>query len=561
MQEGGPTYDARSYQKAKSEKWPYVLFAVVILLVLIIVLVFVIKDSNNLSEEELSTGTIVEFEEDRDVKFKIGDSEHKISVNLIGLDSVDMTIQSDPIEFTLEINEIRRFDLDGDGDYDLRVKLINIKNENAFIAIRKIDQAVCDEDWGCTLWSNCSNGAQTRICNDLSKCGTIDNKPDTEKNCLDIIGEENETEVNETGELNDSLMNYIAQVKAIDCSSYVAPNCGIAYPDEVSMYDIADEGDFWTSISIPVYDEDCAMVCFGKAFRNNCQKASVTLQDSSETKQKLEILGLDNQGECRVNMSFLEVSPSDFGNIDYEGTYVVCPIPIDSASLAETSCPLGSCLEENMPGQTTVGVLTSIGLLLVFGVAEDYGCEGTTIGVFTDIWGSCDYDGSCDSGEDCDDCPADCGICTPLTCEDCVEEGYIWCDLFAGTDFCDTTYEECLDPLSIEISLIEDCAGNGGGTEGQPCVDDVSCGAGYYCVGGVCVEESATTCGDGFCEGEETCSNCGSDCGSCTPQTCESCVEQGYDWCGLYNGTNFCDVSSECLYLPGEAISNVEYCL
>ena len=559
--EEGPTYDVRSYQRPKSEKWPFILFGVVLLLIFVIVFIFVVKDSNKISEDELSTGTIVELEESNDVKFKIGDTEHRISVNLIGLDSADVTLQSDPLRFTLEINEIRRFDLDGDGYYDLRIKLINIKDGKAFISIRKIEQEVCREDWGCTLWSNCSNGTQTRICNDLSNCGTIEDKPEMGRECLEIVivDEDNESLYSE------DLENYISQVKAIDCSDYVAPNCGIAYPDEVSTYEIITEEYYGTStLSIPVYDEDCAMVCFGKAFRNNCQEASVTFQDSSETKQTLEILGLNNEGECRVNMSFQEIGYSDMEYYNFEDTYMVCPIPIDHDSLAETSCPLGSCLEENMPGQTTVGVLTSIGLLLVFGVAEDYGCEGTTIGVFTDIWGSCDYDGSCDSGEDCDDCPADCGTCTPLTCGDCVAEDYVWCRFIDGykEDFCNTDSFDCADPFGDTISLIEDCTGNGGGTEGESCSEDWQCGTGSFCVGDVCVEEAPmTNCGSGLCEGEETCSSCPSDCGVCTPQNCVDCVELGYDWCGLYNGTNFCDVSSECLYLPGEAISDVEYCL
>lgn len=42
----------------------------------------------------------------------------------------------------------------------------------------------CTENWTCTDWSSCSNGLQTRSCNDTRKCGTTKNKPAENATCV-----------------------------------------------------------------------------------------------------------------------------------------------------------------------------------------------------------------------------------------------------------------------------------------------------------------------------------------------------------------------------------------
>lgn len=41
----------------------------------------------------------------------------------------------------------------------------------------------CTEQWKCSLWRACSNGTQTRSCDDLNDCGTTNNKPNLTKTC------------------------------------------------------------------------------------------------------------------------------------------------------------------------------------------------------------------------------------------------------------------------------------------------------------------------------------------------------------------------------------------
>ncbi|MBD3203114.1 DNRLRE domain-containing protein [Candidatus Woesearchaeota archaeon] len=42
----------------------------------------------------------------------------------------------------------------------------------------------CEENWECSDWGNCIDGKKTRKCTDLNVCGTIDNKPAEEEDCL-----------------------------------------------------------------------------------------------------------------------------------------------------------------------------------------------------------------------------------------------------------------------------------------------------------------------------------------------------------------------------------------
>jgi len=52
----------------------------------------------------------------------------------------------------------------------------------------------CVENWQCSGWPACTDGKQTRTCQDKAECGTAEFKPTTTKNCaVEEAGEENET--------------------------------------------------------------------------------------------------------------------------------------------------------------------------------------------------------------------------------------------------------------------------------------------------------------------------------------------------------------------------------
>jgi hypothetical protein len=139
---------------------------------------------NTVSENKLVQGSSLELEPNNSVKLKFGDGDHNLNVDFVGLDSVDITIHSEPIKITLEINEVKNIDLDNDGIADLRVKLVNIKNGKAIIAVKKIGKEICEEKWECSEWDSCSNEKQKRDCKDSNNCGTTFDKPNVQKECL-----------------------------------------------------------------------------------------------------------------------------------------------------------------------------------------------------------------------------------------------------------------------------------------------------------------------------------------------------------------------------------------
>jgi len=51
----------------------------------------------------------------------------------------------------------------------------------------------CQERWGCSEWSACQDGTQTRTCNDVNNCGTRNNEPLTAQPCSAKEIEESKT--------------------------------------------------------------------------------------------------------------------------------------------------------------------------------------------------------------------------------------------------------------------------------------------------------------------------------------------------------------------------------
>lgn len=45
------------------------------------------------------------------------------------------------------------------------------------------DKPICNPNWSCTDWPNCSSGSQIRVCNDLNICGTNQGKPTETQTC------------------------------------------------------------------------------------------------------------------------------------------------------------------------------------------------------------------------------------------------------------------------------------------------------------------------------------------------------------------------------------------
>jgi len=199
-------------QESNKKIWIFVgIFAIVV--IALSIFFFIKYSSNTISNDELSAGTYIDLNEDKEVKFKLGEEEHKIIIDSVINDSIDIIIQSETIIATLNIGETKKFDLDGNETYDLLVKLKSIVDGKANLFIKKINEVICTEDWNCTEWSGCVNETQTRVCTDLNDCGTEEDKPERSQsceivcvenwNCTEWSGCVNETQTRVCTDLND----------------------------------------------------------------------------------------------------------------------------------------------------------------------------------------------------------------------------------------------------------------------------------------------------------------------------------------------------------------------
>jgi len=160
----------------------------IILMIIIIGGLFFIEDINSekISNKELLEGATMELREDSNVKFKLGEEDHEIKIDSVKTDSVDIIIRSEPIKLSLKIDEIQEVDIDGDGSGDLIVKLIQIVDGKPTLAIKKVEEGMCVENWKCEEWTECKKREQERKCVDLNECGGNFGIPPEKRKCSDV---------------------------------------------------------------------------------------------------------------------------------------------------------------------------------------------------------------------------------------------------------------------------------------------------------------------------------------------------------------------------------------
>lgn len=155
----------------KKSLWIALFISVFILLFLILFVASMQHDSKNISEKEIIEGEEVKTTENNSIKLRFGEEEHHIKLDFLGINSADLTIESNPIKIHITINETQFVDLNGDGENDLRIKLENIKAGKAILSVKRIDREFCIENWECTDWGKCLNRVKERKCTDLNECG------------------------------------------------------------------------------------------------------------------------------------------------------------------------------------------------------------------------------------------------------------------------------------------------------------------------------------------------------------------------------------------------------
>ncbi|MDO8623585.1 MAG: hypothetical protein Q7R52_05035 [archaeon] len=185
--------DIQDYPK-KSSKIIWIILGIVVFLIIIVGIVIYFSfinhnSNNNISDENLLNGTLVNLKEGDGINFKVLSKEHKIIIDSVLENSVNLTIQSKTIKTSLVVGETKKFDLNEDGIYDIEVKLEDIKDNKLRILIKKISVTICTESWKCSVWEECLNNIKTRNCTDSNKCGTEQNKPSETKSC-DVVNED-----------------------------------------------------------------------------------------------------------------------------------------------------------------------------------------------------------------------------------------------------------------------------------------------------------------------------------------------------------------------------------
>jgi hypothetical protein len=188
-----------------------VFFGIVFIIIFLMVYLVFTGGHKTVSDKKMIEGVALEVGQNDVVKFDFEEEKHGMRINLVSPDSVDLTISSEPINLSLKINEIKEVDLNNNGLFDLKIKLVSIVNGKATIAFQKIESESCKEDWKCSEWSVCSKGYQKRKCSDLNSCGSIFDKPSEKKDCIEIkFVEDNsafEENINNNQSVNDSTAN------------------------------------------------------------------------------------------------------------------------------------------------------------------------------------------------------------------------------------------------------------------------------------------------------------------------------------------------------------------
>lgn len=129
-------------------------------------------------------------------------------------------------------------------------------------------------------------------------------------------------------------------------------------------------------------------------------------------------------------------------------------------------------------------------------------------------------DNICDSNEDCTNCPQDCGNC-PSVCGDGT------CDENEDCNSCQADCGQCRVECEQDglMCFPHDCCNKMYSCSGGSASPLLNTPKGSLCYKGLIVSEkdpvcygkncSLSTCGDGKCDGSETCETCPQDCGPC----------------------------------------------
>jgi len=307
-----------------------------------------------LSESQFSIGKTVTLDEGQKVKFEIGEDEHSITINSIFEDSVSVTIRSKTIGTSLFIGETKKFDLDDDRFYDLKVKLREIEDGKPQIFIKEIHEQT--EMYGGDRIKECIKAGQLSFdestgevlgecCEGLTEIGDI--HYDEDKTCEEIfmivgygsicsdcgndICEEWENRCNCAEDCEITCRD-----EEYECTIFDIPCCGdlkevaLAFPDEDGQCIAASCGSICLPCGNGVCDEDenecnCPEDCetiipdSNSYFTMESEGVKYTIELISGTDTSATLKVTDSEGNVNTKEISEKVFDYTFNNVDYIG--------------------------------------------------------------------------------------------------------------------------------------------------------------------------------------------------------------------------------------------------
>ena len=98
------------------------------------------------TDEKLKEGYTLVLRKDYKVKFDVSNESHILNVDSVGVDSVNITVSSEPQTKTLSVGDEVKFELDGDNVYDFSVKLNSISGVSAELLMKKISEEIPEDE-------------------------------------------------------------------------------------------------------------------------------------------------------------------------------------------------------------------------------------------------------------------------------------------------------------------------------------------------------------------------------------------------------------------------------
>ena len=247
-----------------------IIFVIVFVIALVLVLHYTskpVKSIFTVDEFNMFKGVYLDMSQTSEVSFTLNEQEYFLIVDSVEENSA--CISGYLGENCFFVGDEKSFDLDGDMNDDLLLKLDKIEDKVATLYFQKQGVAPCSESWNCSEWSICINGFKKRVCVDANYCGTSVDKPITKDICSNDSQSPYQTPENvlDCGISNGSFVNECFLNAAEDCIN--SKMIGFAYIEEdpiLATFELNVSTNFSSYMEIGGPDENNTCVFYEEIF-------------------------------------------------------------------------------------------------------------------------------------------------------------------------------------------------------------------------------------------------------------------------------------------------------